>query len=90
MGHGENKINSCVSDIPFVLWVSGKYKLDNTRVENILKSIDKKYSTEDLSYTILDLSYLEWKNFDREKSVINHNFKEKMRYHVNLNYDIKE
>lgn len=90
MGHGEKIINSCVSDIPFVLWLSNKYKLDNIRVENILKNVDKKYSTEDLPYTILDLSYLEWKNFDREKSVINHNFKEKMRCHVNLNYDIKE
>lgn len=90
MGHGENKINSCVSDIPFVLWMSDKYKLDNTKVENILKNVDRKYSTEDLPYTILDLSYLKWNNFDNKKSVINPNFKGKMRYHVNLNYDIQD
>ena len=86
----EKIINDCVSDIPFVLWLSDKYKLDNTRVENIVKNVDKKYSTEDLPYTILDLSYLEWNNFDSKKSVINPNFKEKMRYHNNFNYDIKD
>lgn len=87
MGHGEKNINTCVTDIPFVLWLSDKYKKDNKKLKDILESVDRKYSTEDLIYTILELSYLEWNNFDSQKSIINSNFKEKARYHNGLNYD---
>lgn len=87
MGHGQNGINKYIAEVPFILWISDKYKKDINKVTQISKSLDNKYITEDLPYTLIDLSYIQWKNFIPEKSVVNINFKEKERYHNNIKYD---
>lgn len=87
MGHGQNMINNYVAEVPFILWVSDKYKKDINKVTQISKSLDNKYITEDLPYTLIDLSYIQWKNFIPEKSVVNIDFKEKERYHNNIKYE---
>lgn len=61
MGHGQNIINDYVAEVPFILWVSDKYKKDINKVTQISKSLDNKYITEDLPYTLIDLSYIQLK-----------------------------
>ncbi len=87
MGHGQNMINNYVAEVPFVLWTSDKYKKDVNKITQISKSLDNKYITEDLPYTLIDLSYIQWENFISEKSVVNIDFKEKERYHNNIKYE---
>ena len=60
MGHGQNGINKYIAEVPFILWISDKYKKDINKVTQISKSLDNKYITEDLPYTLIDLSYIQW------------------------------
>lgn len=86
MGHGQDIINNYVAEIPFMIWLSEEYQKDINKMKQIERSLDNKYITEDIPYTLLDLSYIEWRNFISEKSIVNINFKEKERYHNNLLY----
>lgn len=87
MGHTLALASKYMAEIPFFLWLSDEYKTDQEKTRQILKSINNKYTTEDLPYTLLDLSYIDWEQFDSSKSIINENFKEKVRIHGEKNYD---
>lgn len=89
MGHGEHSINKYVAEVPMFLWYSNDYRLDKEKIENIKKSVARKYSSEDLPYTLMDLSNIEWNKFDKSRSIINSDFKEKVRKHVDEIYDVE-
>ena len=68
--HGQNIINNYVAEVPFILWESDKYKKDINRIKQVEKSLENKYITEDIAYTLIDLSYIKWKDFILEKSIL--------------------
>lgn len=86
MGHGQSDVNKYVAEVPFVIWLSEKYKQDIDKIKEIYDSLENSYITEDIPYTLMDLSYINWADFDSEKSIINKNFKEKDRYHNGIKY----
>lgn len=87
MGHGETIINKYVAEVPMFLWFSSKYKLTQENIEDIEQSINRKYSSGDLPYTLMDLSNIEWEKFDKSRSIINENYKLREIKHMNKNYD---
>lgn len=67
-------------EIPFMIWVSEKYKKNNKKiVENIKKSINNPYVSEDVIYTLIDLSSVKYSGQDEKRSIVNPNFTIKKR-----------
>ncbi len=74
-GHTSGNISRYMCEIPFILWRSEAYK------ENVKLSVDtdRPYSTEDLIYSISQLSGLQYKSYDPAKSIFSTDFKPKER-----------
>lgn len=67
-------------EVPFMIWVSDKYKKNNPNiVQAIKKSVNRPYITEDTIYTLVDLSSIKYSEQQETKSVINSNFTIKKR-----------
>ncbi|WP_445719407.1 phosphoethanolamine transferase [Flavobacterium sp.] len=71
-GHTETKGTKAMYDIPFVLWLSKKNKNDKS---NLIFDVNRKYSTENLIFTMADLASLKFDKFEPSKSVLNKEFK---------------
>lgn len=84
-GHTETKGTKTMYDIPFILWLSKKKKAEKNE---LVFDINRKYSTENLIFTIADLASLKFKNFEASKSVLNKQFIQKNRLiYDNKSYD---
>ncbi|WP_052252131.1 sulfatase-like hydrolase/transferase [Kaistella solincola] len=85
-GHTETIGTKPMFDIPFILWRSKKFKLEE---EKFVYDTNRKYISEDLIYTLSDLSSLTWKEFDSTKSLVNKNFVSRKRIvsRKNIDYD---
>ena len=84
VGHGPTNVSKYMVDIPFLIWVSDKYKekrLEN--VERIKASLNKPFMTDNLVHVMLDLSGIETKQYDPTKSIINQSFKPRDRIVIN-------
>ena len=67
-------------EIPLIFWASQEYrKLHPQIIKNINSSLDKPYSSEDIIYTLIELSNLEYSEHIPEKSIINPSFLPKKR-----------
>ncbi len=76
-GHQESNGTAPMYHVPFILWRSEKFKLNNSN----LKFTDSlKFSTENLIYSLSDLSNINFKEFENDKSIFNQHFKERPRY----------
>jgi heptose-I-phosphate ethanolaminephosphotransferase len=83
--HTESKGTKPMYDIPFILWRSEKFKLDEN---NFTYDAHRKYSSENLLYTLSDLSNITFKEFDSTKSLVNKNFIPEKRFILNhVDYD---
>lgn len=86
-GHNESISSKPMYEIPFILWLSNKYKQENSgKVNDIKLSIHKPYQTDRLIHTIIDLSNMDNKLFKQEESIINKNFQEVKRVYGNKEY----
>ena len=84
-GHLESNGSKPMYDIPFVLWQSDKFKKDNSE---FIFDINRKYSTENLIFTISNLAKITFEEFDATKSIVNKSFVEKERLlSNNIDYD---
>jgi heptose-I-phosphate ethanolaminephosphotransferase len=73
-------------DIPFIIWMSNKYK--NKYYEDFIFDEGRKYSSENLIYTLSDLAKISFKEFLPEKSIVNKRYKEEPRIIlINKEYD---
>jgi len=73
-------------DIPFILWCSEKFKRHKNE---FVFHENSKLSTENLIYTLSDLSRVNFKEFDPTKSIINKKHIQKERLLTNnKDYDI--
>ncbi len=75
-GHTETDGTKPMYDIPFLLWRSEKFKSNDT---TFVYDTNRKYITEDLLYTLSDLSSIHFNEFDSTKSIVNKHFKPKKR-----------
>ena len=62
----------CQYEVPFMIWVSDKYKETHPDVVNqIEKSVNRPFMTDDLPHLMLDLAGIECEWYDPSRSLIN-------------------
>ena len=84
-GHNEINGSKPMYEIPFIIWRSDKFKQYNRK---FVFDTNRKSTTEDLLFTLSDLSNITFKEFESSKSLVNENFVEKKRLISNqLDYD---
>ncbi|SJZ57171.1 heptose-I-phosphate ethanolaminephosphotransferase [Cetobacterium ceti] len=78
-------------EIPFMIWTSDTYKINNRSIiENIKESENKPYISEDIIYTLVNLYNVNFSKEQENKSIINKNFKEKRRVVTERNETYEE
>jgi heptose-I-phosphate ethanolaminephosphotransferase len=83
-GHGPTNVSKYMVEIPFLIWVSDKYKEKNPQIVGQIKnSTNKPFMTDNLVHVLLDLAKIETKQYDATKSVINKAYIPKERVVVN-------
>lgn len=73
--HLESNGTKPMYDIPFFIWRSDKYKL----TDNHEYTTNRKYMTDDLIYTVSDMSHVHFAEFDSTRSLVNPKFVERKR-----------
>ncbi|MFK5982915.1 MAG: sulfatase-like hydrolase/transferase [Flavobacteriaceae bacterium] len=88
IGHNEYHGTKPMYEVPFVLWVSDKYKKNNPSFLNINSMLDRRYSLENFIHSFSDLSLIKFDSLNLSKSVFNSNFIYQPRIiKKNQNYD---
>ena len=76
-GHSEGKGSKYMIEIPFLIFVSDKFKEKYTEIVfSIENSQNTPYMIDDIIHTILDISGITTEEFNEEKSIISKNFNE--------------
>jgi heptose-I-phosphate ethanolaminephosphotransferase len=85
--HKESEGTKPMYDIPFIVWLSDEYKINIP--DNLVFDLNRKYMTDDLIYSIADISNVGYDEYDPERSLFDRRFKLRKRiiYH-NLDYDL--
>lgn len=79
-GHQAKNISRFMCEIPFILWVSEKYRGANRDIFSKMPGyLDRPYSTENVIHSISDLSKLKFDDLDTSKSLLSGNFKDRLR-----------
>ncbi len=87
-GHSEANSSIYMFDIPFILWLSDKFKnLHKEKATNILTYTHRKYQTDDVIHSIIDLAGCLSDDFIPNKSIFNDQFKYEKRYIYGHDYD---
>lgn len=87
-GHAEANASIYMFDIPFFLWLSNKYKDKNLDLVNNLNSyLNRKYQTDDVIHSIIDIVKCTSPDFEPQRSIFNPSFKERKRIIFNQDYD---
>lgn len=75
-GHTLSKATKNMFEIPFILWRSDKFK-NRSSVDTT--NLHKPYVTDDLIYSLADLSQINFDGMNKEKSIFSKKFKPKKR-----------
>jgi len=87
-GHNSRNFSKYMCNIPFILWVSNSYKNANIDYFQQFESYQNRpYSTENLIYSIADLSKIKFKDFDPKNSIFSKEFIKQERYVYDKLYD---
>lgn len=79
-GHSEEDISRYMLEIPFLIFMSDKFKEKYPGLEKAIEnSLNKPYMIDDLIHTILDISGIITLEYDETKSLINKRFNEKRK-----------
>ena len=82
---GHNYSNEYDIPIPMLFWYSNEYKENYPlKILNAEKNANKKSSTANTFYSILDMANIHYKNFNYDMSVFSEKFNEKPRLVYNL------
>ena len=87
IGHNEYYGTKPMFEIPFVLWLSDKYKKTNPNSINYYSFTDRKYSLENFIHSFSEISNIKFDSLDLSKSVFNSNFMYRPRIIKKKNYD---
>ena len=87
-GHAEANASIYMFDIPFILWLSDDYKVFNkSLVNNLPNYLTRRYQTDDVIHSIIDLTKCYGKDFEPERSIFNKEFKFRKRIIGDYDYD---
>ena len=76
-GHQAGNFSRYMCEIPFILWVSDKYRAANRDIfANMNYYLTRPYSTEDVIHSISALSKLRYSDFDKSRSIFSADYKE--------------
>lgn len=74
-GHAEDNGSRYMIEIPFLIYISDKFKINYPEtVKKIEDSVDKPYMTDDLIHTILDIAEIKTSEYEKSRSIINNKF----------------
>ena len=74
-GHAEDNGSRYMIEIPFLIYISDKFKINYPEtVKKIEDSVDKPYMTDDLIHTILDIAEIKTSEYEESRSIINNKF----------------
>ncbi|MEG1450093.1 MAG: phosphoethanolamine transferase [Cetobacterium sp.] len=80
VGNSLPTVNKKAVEIPLIVWMSQEYREKNKEnVENFELNAKKRYSSEDIFYSIVDLSRLNYSEQIQEKSIFSEKLVEKDR-----------
>ena len=87
-GHSDDNPTKSMLEIPFVIYTTEKFKQKYPLVDaQIRASIDKKYMTDDLIHTILDITGIKTPEFQETRSIINPYYnQERKRFFLDKDY----
>lgn len=87
-GHAEANASIYMFDIPFILWLSDDYKVFNKSLVNDLPNyLTRRYQTDDVIHSIIDLTKCYGEDFEPERSIFNKAFKPRKRIIGEYDYD---
>jgi len=87
-GHAEGNASIYMLDIPFILWLSDEYIITHAdKVKNIKTYLTRKYQTDCVIHSIIDLAGCRSEEFDSSKSIFSPYFKYRKRFIRDCNYD---
>lgn len=84
--HSESEGTKPMYDVPFFVWLSDDYK--KNLPNNMVFDTNRKYMTDDLIYSIANLSDVQFDEYDPERSIFDKEFKPRTRrIYNNFDYD---
>lgn len=89
-GHSSHYSTRPMHEVPFILWMSDKYKLKHPKIINSNALTERKYILEDFFHSFCDLSDINFDGYNNEKSIFNSRFTQKTRFIKDgIDYDKK-
>lgn len=91
MGHNEYHGTNPMYEVPFLVWMSDKYKEERPNYKNLDATKDRKYNLENFIYSFADLSNIEFNLYDSSRSIFNPDFENRTRWiKQQEDYDTRE
>lgn len=89
-GHSSHYSTRPMHEVPFILWMSDKYKLKHPEIINSDSLTERKYILEDFFHSFCDLSDINYDGYNNEKSIFSSIFMQKTRFIKDgIDYDKK-
>ena len=87
LGHNEYHATRPMYEVPFMVWFSEAYKLKTEKNYDI-DILKRPYNLEDFIFSFAEISQIQFKGFNENKSIFNPNFTKKTRWiKKNIDYD---
>jgi heptose-I-phosphate ethanolaminephosphotransferase len=75
-------------DIPFIVWLSDEFKEHYSKsADRFVGILDRKYQTDDLIHSIIDISGCYSDDFDASRSIFHADFLSRTRFMGDFDYD---
>jgi len=88
ISHEETNPTAFMFEIPFITWFSEDYKKHNkSKTDSLTFYLNRKYQTDDVIHSIIDISNLHLNRYEPSKSIFNPDFKEEKRIMNGQDYD---
>jgi len=90
--HGGSKFTKYDLHVPFFVWTSNKYNQQYPeKEENLIGNKDKKLSSDNIFYSILDIANITFPEQDLSKSIASKQLKEdSVRYMIDTNMEVQK
>lgn len=88
-GHSDDNPTKSMLEIPFIIYTTEKFKQKYPDVDKQIKlSVDRKYMTDDLIHTLLDITGIKTSEYQETRSLINPYYnQERERKFLGKNYE---
>lgn len=79
VGHDMYNTTPSMYEVPFIVWMSEKYKKKHPEFFDKLKVVKRSYNLEDFIHSFSDLSGISFNEFDATRSIFNIQYKQRKR-----------